>query len=609
MSRRRRMRKTQLIVPFGVGAIVDFPHESLMHAGIDAWEIDDETQVSDDRMARRLGVKRFYEPIPAKEKGQSVYGEIPFVRFPLWHHCPRCGYMKKLNWSSINIPLCDSDSPFCKKIPDRLRPMLVPVRFVVVCKHGHIEDFPWIQWAHTKHGSSLNRTATCSNPVLKLTATGKAGLIGITVKCETCKLKRSMAGSSSPDTLKDYGCSGDRPWLGPDSAQKCHSVNAPRVVQRGATNVYFAQTKSSILIPPYSNKVRRLIGKEKMWDFIMSGDLDSEGLPSLDRVETFAFMHKVKSDEVFGAIKNKLVGDKNDDTQLSEEDYRYSEYRAFLGDDVNDENDDLNIFSQDMMGYKDGLDRYFKNIVLVEKLTETRVLTGFTRLAPPDSESNDNVYLAQLSKGKTGWLPAVRAYGEGVFITLKQDMINQWSSKKVVNNRLSPLLKQYKKTRDERGLSVRDLDNQFILLHSLAHLLIRRLSFECGYGSSSLKERIYSRHDGEDVMFGILIYTAASDSEGTLGGLVQQGKAGHFENILRAALVDATHCSSDPLCGESKGQGSDSLNLASCHACGLLPETSCEEGNRLLDRLCVVGTADNPELGFFGDYVKQMLQG
>ena len=64
---------------------------------------------------------------------------------------------------------------------------------------------------------------------------------------------------------------------------------------------------------------------------------------------------------------------------------------------------------------------------------------------------------------------------------------------------------------------------------------------------------------------------------------------GHFESVLRQALLDALNCSSDPLCIESKGQGVDALNLAACHACALLPETSCEEGNRLLDRLLLVG--------------------
>ena len=110
-------------------------------------------------------------------------------------------------------------------------------------------------------------------------------------------------------------------------------------------------------------------------------------------------------------------------------------------------------------------------------------------------------------------------------------------------------------------------------------------------------------------MDGILIYTAAGDSEGTMGGLVEQGKPGRFERLLLATLDDSLWCSTDPLCIESHGQGIDSLNRAACHACTLLPETSCEEGNRFLDRVAVIGKPDNTSLGFFAHTVARILCG
>jgi hypothetical protein len=100
-------------------------------------------------------------------------------------------------------------------------------------------------------------------------------------------------------------------------------------------------------------------------------------------------------------------------------------------------------------------------------------------------------------------------------------------------------------------------------------------------------------------MQGILIYTASGDSEGTMGGLVRQGNPGRLETTLRRALKSAAWCSSDPVCIESTGQGSDNSNLAACHGCCLLPETSCEEGNRLLDRALLIGTPENSAVGFF----------
>jgi hypothetical protein len=139
-----------------------------------------------------------------------------------------------------------------------------------------------------------------------------------------------------------------------------------------------------------------------------------------------------------------------------------------------------------------------------------------------------------------------------------------------------------------------------VLIHTFAHLIINQLSFDCGYGSSSIRERIYCEKTGnEHGMYGVLIYTASGDSEGSLGGLVRQGEHGRLEDTIISAIENARWCTSDPICIQSTGQGSESLNLAACHNCALLPETCCENGNRLLDRGVVVGTLVEPEIGFF----------
>jgi len=109
---------------------------------------------------------------------------------------------------------------------------------------------------------------------------------------------------------------------------------------------------------------------------------------------------------------------------------------------------------------------------------------------------------------------------------------------------------------------------------------------------------------GTSGMAGVLIYTAAGDSEGSMGGLVRMGEPGILEYTLARALERAQWCSSDPVCIESKGQGPDSCNLAACHSCSLLPETSCEEQNRLLDRGVVIGTLEEPDSGFFSRFCK-----
>jgi len=129
---------------------------------------------------------------------------------------------------------------------------------------------------------------------------------------------------------------------------------------------------------------------------------------------------------------------------------------------------------------------------------------------------------------------------------------------------------------------------RFLLLHTLSHLLIRQVCLECGYGSSSIRERLYVGTPDEPAT-GILLSTAASDSEGTLGGLVALGSADHLGRLLDQALTDARRCSSDPLCAEHVPEDpSATLHAAACHACLFASETSCETNNRWLDRAVVV---------------------
>jgi hypothetical protein len=144
-----------------------------------------------------------------------------------------------------------------------------------------------------------------------------------------------------------------------------------------------------------------------------------------------------------------------------------------------------------------------------------------------------------------------------------------------------------------------------LLVHSLAHILINQLVFECGYGTAALRERLYISADPAAPMAGFMIYTAAGDSEGTLGGLVRLGRPELLGPVFRRALGRASWCSADPVCSEHLGgQGSKMANLAACHACVLLPETSCETINQGLDRAMVVGTPEAREHGFMAQLLE-----
>jgi hypothetical protein len=337
--------------------------------------------------------------------------------------------------------------------------------------------------------------------------------------------------------------------------------------------------------------------------------VDEDGCADPNRLNQFSAMHGLPLDELTEAVNERLGLISSPPQEQTEEEFRLAEYKAFLSGRNRSHNDDLNLDPQQPADYGQDIQPYFENIVLVEKLTETRALTGFSRMNPPGTGELGQQNIAPLSKNKLTWYPAVRAFGEGIFITLNQKLLDEWAGSEQVRRRYKRIQKRLNEISASRNRGLREITPAFLLLHTLAHLLIRRLSFDCGYGSSSLRERLYCLQSGKEKMSGILIYTAASDAEGTLGGLVLQGKPGHLEQTLRNALIDAANCSSDPLCTESTGQGSDTLNLAACHACALIPETSCEEGNRLLDRLLVIGEPEDAPLGYFGNLLNTIIKG
>lgn len=613
---RRSIRRSQLVTPFGVGATIEFPGQTLMSAGLDAWPDRPECRITDDRLARRLGVSYFRAPPPGRREG--VEGDyLPVVRFPLWHFCPRCRSMFKTSWNEPKPPQCSSSlglrfkpkdgkkmPPPCSALPEKRRWRMVPVRFVVACSNGHIEDFPWIEWAHTRPGQSLDQAQVCDNPQLRFNYTGKAGLMGLLVKCESCDAKaRSMMGSAGANSLKGHRCLGNRPWLGPGGVEPCTPPEQPRMLQRGASNLYFSKVASAILIPPFSDPIRKIVDDPHNWAVLTSG-VGEDGLPDEQRLRFFAEMKRVDLTRLKEIVTQKLTGFGTSDSSQTEEEFRYSEYQALLNPS-SDSQDEFVTIHQDMNEYAQSIRDYVDRIVLVEKLAETRALTGFSRIDPPPYREFDQQDQSKLSLSPRPWLPAVRVYGEGIFLTLNKSKLQEWENTK----RYVDIVANHTRIYLKLGRTPRTLPPKFFLLHSLAHILIRRLSFECGYGSSSLRERLYCwDHTGKE-MRGILIYTAAGDCEGTMGGLVQQGKPGRFESLLFSAIEEAQWCSRDPLCIESSGQGIDSLNRAACHACALLPETSCEEGNRFLDRAALIGTPEDPMTGFFGELAAEILAG
>lgn len=160
----RPMRRSALIGPWGVGAIVPFPNdESLMIAGLDMWRYNDTTPfvIKDERLLRRLGVQELRWPPDFRENNadpQNCFLKIPAVRFPTWHYCPFCGTMEKTTFYQQQ-PECEcypwTNGRKCNPA-FRHRRKLIPERFIVICPDGHIDDFPVAEWLHQDPGYRYN---------------------------------------------------------------------------------------------------------------------------------------------------------------------------------------------------------------------------------------------------------------------------------------------------------------------------------------------------------------------------------------------------------------------------------------------------------------------
>jgi hypothetical protein len=567
-------------------------------------------KIIEERLQQRLVVDHFRLPPEFKEPGSGVEHarlKVPFIRFPRWHYCPRCGAMEELSIYG-NMQKCkgpEFQQMSCYTLAEKKRPFMIPVRFICVCGQGHIQDFPFMAWVHRDEPIQAN----CQ---LRLRAGRSASsLSGISINC-TCGAWKTMAGAFNEGSLKNIAqCSRKRPWLGEieDKAKPC-SVDL-RVVQRGASNVYYPNIYSSIYLPKWDkDEDRKLIDIwEKKRDSLLRTRV--EGKLNRSVFEYIALEYKVDVEKLLKVAQAALdavseVSDINqDEDEASEEKYRKAEYDAILSGAGGD-NQEFFVVRKSIEEYGQIVQKYFKSISLIHKLRETRALVGFSRLLPEDGRKLHEKKADMALSRKIDWLPAIVVKGEGVFFEFDADKLEAWLQNKEVSHRTNLLITSLNRARRLRGLPELERDKsfaRFILLHTFAHILVNQFSFECGYGSSSLRERLYCNVESDDSMNGILIYTASGDSEGSLGGLVRQGNPGNLENIVTAALYAAQWCSSDPVCMESQGQGPDSCNLAACHSCCLLPETSCEKGNRLLDRAFIVGTLEKPEVGYFSGFV------
>lgn len=470
--------------------------------------------------------------------------------------------------------------------------MVVATRFVRACPRGHVDDLDWRYFVHEAHGTS----SPCPRQ-LWLDERGTSGdLADLVVRCE-CGRQRSLYEATQIELNPLGTCRGARPWLGRNTNEDCNQPS--RLLVRTASNAYFPQVVSALSLPDRGSAIESVIAE--LWDDLQIVENGAELNLLKKKPKRAAKLAAFADDEVLAAIHAKKHGVAEDrPAKLVELDALLAAPGGF-GDDVPIDPNFHARRTPDRVWRRTQRAEGVEAVIQLHRLREVLALVGFTRLEAvmPDinGEYETDVERAQIAI-EPAWFPANENRGEGVFMQLKADAVASRLGRPAVRKRLEGLARGHVRWADERNSKRLFPGGPYVLLHTLSHLVIQSLSLRCGYPASSLRERIYV--DPKDRRCGILLYTASSDAEGTLGGLVQQAR--HLEDHLAHALRMAALCSNDPVCAQHAPGSSMKgrwLHGAACHGCALVAETSCEMRNDYLDRALVVPTIADDGAAFF----------
>ncbi len=640
-------RPSSLLYTYGPGAIMDLPGFSVMPAGLDDWEPiwKRREHIPTIIEPRLLNVVRMHlgnqvdalRPYPWQPK-QNTFAKdgadlgIPARVFPQWLRCTGCDYLGPLpRFSYINThPFRPDLAQFTHKScpgrgaqrggarSGRRESPAVPAQHLLTCTNGHVDEFPYALWVH--------RGRPCPKapqPDLKMRDANLGKSVGSMITCASCGATRGMAeaqGSVGRDKLPQT-CRGRHPHLNAFD-KECGA--RPALIMMGASNLWFASTQSIIVMPrtdaekaeALGDRLRVELGVDQIKQF--AGQLEViralAGARNMD-------MAAVSDEALLAAIADVLVPPESEEQRKQKLDtwdpaeLLIPEWQYLLKPALFPTQKNTSGLMVTDMPRGPELPAKISRIVAVNQMKKVNAFLGFTRLDEMDRVNDLPGRLVKVTRnGRPTWIPATEDRGEGIFLQLRLDEVEAWENV-VYGTSLWEAHRAANRRNFERRFSETakaiDPDTRlpaprYWLLHTLSHVLIRQMAMSCGYGAASLTERIYgwpaSAH--REGAAGLLICTTASDSEGTLGGLVALSEPNRLQGLVISALRRAARCSSDPVCAmRTPSDPEDFLHGAACHCCAFASETSCEKANRFLDRrfLLTLPSADGqPVPGFFG---------
>ena len=595
-----QVRQTQMVMSFGPGSMIDMPTQSVMVAGLEHWRYTLEEQavalIQEPRLLKRL-CERFgisdltlRRPPRAFDDAAKYESCVGAWRFPCWFVATND---RKTADGNIERRLVHRrETTGGRFYLDKKHYPIIPIRFVRACPNGHIDD---INWNSLVHGGE----SACTRPKW-IVERGNAGdLDEVVVRCE-CDASIHMSAVADRRRSLLGMCDGARPWLGARSREKCGAPS--QLLIRSASNAYFPERQTVISIPASSGgkdeQVRQVI---LTLDAAANEREDLRGMRKMEPLKaTLAGMTDAEVWETYDRLKTGVATPVR---SVKEEEFQaLTAPTEVLGSDVPEGDFFARILPKS--DWDAPWMRGIKKVVLVQRLRSVTALLGFTRFESSSAdiygELDKEVKTATLAR-EVKWLPAIEMRGEGIFIEFDAAAIYEWTQRHAVQKRFEQLVNGYDEWKKEHEASGRKFAGMpYIMLHSVSHLLQTAISLECGYSASSLQERVYAIQEGNQPgQFGILLYTAATDAQGTLGGLIEAGRSlrKHMKRALEAALL----CSNDPVCAQHSptAPGTAQLQGAACHGCLLVPETSCEQRNDFLDRALVVPTVESEGASFF----------
>ena len=600
------VRPSQLLWTYGPGALIDLPSLSVITMGLDRWEVLRCPPIEESRLLDAvraiLGpqVQRLRMPPVVTEEHANPFeaaGKIgvPVRPFPRWLRCVRCGLLAEIDSGLFSLkanPYRPDQTHFLHTSCEKgSHSDAVPARFLLACRNGHLDDFPWHWFVHG--GSS-----PCTGTLRFFERGASLQTENLWVKCDACGVARTLVHAFGADAQNNLpACRGRHPHLDMYD-QDCEAES--RTVLLGATNSWFPIAVSVLAIPHVGGTLTQLV--EDGWEDLKEVESEAELkglLKGFRKRGVLPGMDRYGIDEIWKAIEKKKSG-KDAKKAPAEGDVKIPEWGVLTHPNPPT---DWPHFLSERIAPPVKFASFISEVLLLKRLREVNALVGYTRIEAPEEslEPDERPPMAALSGNRPDWVPATEVHGEGIFLRFSEQAVKSWESGAPVKDRDAKLMAGHRGWRNARKLN-QDKGYpgiRYAMLHTFSHLLIREMALECGYNAASIRERIYASADGDVPMAGVLIYTAAADSDGTLGGLIELGKPERLGHMIEQALDRAAICSSDPLCSEHEPDKDRSLHAAACHSCLFVSETSCERANRYLDRSLLVDTFASAGAAFF----------